>query len=83
MIVLLIKPYLLSCKPADSDTEDIDTEWRKIKDIIKGTSEEVLGTKIRTKQKEWLSDDTLQQLRKRREYKSKRFQHHTMAKHHN
>jgi hypothetical protein len=67
--------------PTD-DTMDTDTEWRKIWDIIKETPEEVLGTKTRTKQKEWLSDATLELLKERREYKSKRFQHHTMAKHH-
>jgi len=62
---------------------DADTEWGKIRDIIKKTSEEVLGTKNRTKQKEWLSDDTLELMKERREYKSKRMQHPTMAKHHN
>jgi exonuclease III len=35
------------------DTEDIHTEWRKIRDIIKETSEDVLDTKIRMKQK-WM-----------------------------
>jgi hypothetical protein len=53
------------------DTEDIDTESRTTTDIIKETSEEVLGTKIKMKQKEWLSDVTLELLKERREYKSK------------
>lgn len=41
------------------DTVETDREWRKIRDIIKKTYEAVLGTKIRTKQKEWISDATL------------------------
>ena len=61
----------------------IEEEWSRVSDIIRETSEKVLGYKTKEHRREWISDSTRTLMEERRFYKCKRKESAAMAKHHN
>jgi hypothetical protein len=59
---------VLSSLSEDYD-DDVKIKWMKIKDIYLETSEKVLGYRDQ-KQKEWMSDETWNKIKDRKEIKS-------------
>ena len=61
----------------------IEEEWSRVSDIIRKTSEKVLGYQTKERRSKWISNSTRSLMEERRFYKCKRKESAAMAKHHN